>query len=333
MYINRNQKKQFVIKRISFLAILLITVILITTLLTYCKAGKQKRQEKAESLEREVTISGEKYVEKSNIKTYLLIGEDESGVKEKKTEVNGQGQCDFLQLLVIDKENKTYSSIPINRNTICDVKSLDENGKELTTSKLQISYAHTKGDGMESSCQNVVDSVSNLFYDIPIDEYCCVDMDAIGILNRHAGGIDIDIEEDLTEADPAFTKGARVHLTDEQAEKFVRARMTVSDGTNESRMRRQETFLTALKQNYMEKTKADEEFPIRVYQDMEPYMVTSLSMGDISRLAKSFMTSTDQGKMEIKGTVGEDEYGLATFEPKQESLDQIATTLLYEKAE
>ena len=50
-------------------------------------------------------------------------------------------------------------------------------------------------------------------------------------------------DNDLAALDPAMVAGARLTLTDSQAEMLVRARMTVGDGKNASRMNRQQIFL------------------------------------------------------------------------------------------
>jgi uncharacterized Zn finger protein len=98
-------------------------------------------------------------------------------------------------------------------------------------------------------------------------------------------------------------------------------------------MRRQEIFLAGLKANYKEKLEADEEFAVDVYEAMEPYMVTSLSLGDVSRLAKAVLDSEDLGIEEISGTVGTDNFDFATFEPDQSSIDEIALKYFLEEAD
>ena len=116
-----------------------------------------------------VTINGVKCKPNWDVQTYLFIGEDDRGVKTRKTESDGTGQSDVLELLVIDTKKNTYHKLPINRDTITDVKSLDDDGSYLATTKTQIALAHAKGDGMELSCENTVDAVSNMLYGIRIE--------------------------------------------------------------------------------------------------------------------------------------------------------------------
>ena len=98
-------------------------------------------------------------------------------------------------------------------------------------------------------------------------------------------------------------------------------------------MARQEVYLAALKDNYRQKLQADEGFATNVYKAVEPYMVTSLSLGDVSRLAKLFLQSEDSGRTEIDGKKGEDEDGFATFEANADTIDRICTELLFEETE
>jgi anionic cell wall polymer biosynthesis LytR-Cps2A-Psr (LCP) family protein len=332
-YYRRKEKREFVTRNLFIVFGLVIgAVVLFATIWKVFSKDNSDYAAEITTEEGIVTIAGKKYRQKTDLRAYLFIGEDTSQAREDGDEVN-DSMADVFQLVVFDRQEKTYIRIPLNRNTLCDVYSQDENGDYYKTPDLQLCYAHVKGDGAEGSCEDTVKTVSELFYGLDIQEYVSLNMDAIGVLNHLADGVTITIDEDLTEADPAFKKGTTLTLTDEQAETYVRARMEVSDGTNESRMRRQENFLSGLKANYKEKLEADEEFAVDVYEAMEPYMVTSLSLGDVSRLAKAFLDSEDLGIEEITGTVGVDNFDFATFEPDQSSIDEIALKYFLEDAD
>ena len=176
-----------------------------------------------------VTINGVKCKPNWDVQTYLFIGEDDRGVKTRKTESDGTGQSDVLELLVIDTKKNTYHKLPINRDTITDVKSLDDDGSYLATTKTQIALAHAKGDGMELSCENTVDAVSNMLYGIRIEGYISLNMDSIKILNHLAGGVPVTIEDDFSQSDPSLVMGQNITLTDDQAMHYVHDRMNVGD--------------------------------------------------------------------------------------------------------
>ena len=281
-----------------------------------------------------VTINGVKCKPNWDIETYLFIGEDSKGVKSRKTEADGTGQSDVLELLVIDTKNNTYHKLPINRDTITDVKSLDDDGSYLATTKTQIALAHANGDGMELSCENTVDAVSNLLYGIRIDGYICLNMDSIKVLNHLAGGVPVTIEDDFSQSDTSLVKGQTVTLTDDQAMHYVHDRMNVGDGTNECRMRRQKAYIDALFPLYKAKLQENSGFINDFYNQLTDYMVTDMSVGEMGNVANMILNSEDKGELSIKGTnaVAKDD-GFNEFTMDETSRGDVAMELFFNKVE
>lgn len=278
-----------------------------------------------------VTINGVKCKPNWDVETYLFIGEDARGVKQRKTQQDGTGQSDVLELLVLDTKNHTYYKLPINRDTITDVKSLDDDGSYLATTKVQIALAHANGDGMELSCENTVDAVSKMLYGIRIDGYLSLNIDAITVLNHLAGGVPVTIEDDFSQSDPSLKIGERVTLTDEQALHFVHDRMNVGDGTNECRMRRQKAYVNALTPIFEQKLKEDGGFINTFYNSLSDYMVTDMSVGQMGNVANMILESEDKGELSIQGTdaIGEDGYN--EFTMNEDSRGEIAMKLFFKK--
>mgnify|MGYP004560135635 CR=1 FL=1 len=281
-----------------------------------------------------VTINGVKCKPNWDIETYLFIGEDSKGVKTRKTEADGTGQSDVLELLVIDTKNNTYHKLPINRDTITDVKSLDDDGSYLATTKTQIALAHAKGDGMELSCENTVDAVSNMLYGIRIEGYISLNMDSIKILNHLAGGVPVTIEDDFSQSDPSLVMGQNITLTDDQAMHYVHDRMNVGDGTNECRMRRQKAYIDALFPLYKEKLQKNSGFINDFYNQLSDYMVTDMSVGEMGNVANMILNSEDKGELSIKGTnaVAKDD-GFNEFTMDETSRGDVAMELFFNKVE
>ena len=281
-----------------------------------------------------VTINGVKCKPNWDIETYLFIGEDSKGVKTRKTEADGTGQSDVLELLVIDTKNNTYHKLPINRDTITDVKSLDDDGSYLATTKTQIALAHANGDGMELSCENTVNAVSNLLYGIRIDGYICLNMDSIKVLNHLAGGVPVTIEDDFSQSDTSLVKGQTVTLTDDQAMHYVHDRMNVGDGTNECRMRRQKAYIDALFPLYKAKLQENSGFINDFYNQLSDYMVTDMSVGKMGNVANMILKSEDKGELSIKGTnaIAKDD-GFNEFTMDETSRGDVAMELLFNKVE
>ena len=62
------------------------------------------------------------------------------------------------------RERKKISVIGINRDTMASMNVYDKNGRYSGRQTAQIALSHAYGDGLEESCENSLDAVSNLFY-------------------------------------------------------------------------------------------------------------------------------------------------------------------------
>ena len=168
----------------------IFAVICIVGILAIIFIGEPEDTTKTNRTDKIVKIGGVNCVAKPNIETYLLIGTDVKGkltaettqptteegnygteetTKDEKDTYN-PGRADVLTLLVIDREKNTYALLPIDRDTITAVDSLDENGNYLATTDIQLALAYEVADGKEKSCENTMKAVSELLHDQYIDE-------------------------------------------------------------------------------------------------------------------------------------------------------------------
>ena len=279
-----------------------------------------------------VDVGGIACTPKRNIRSYLIMGIDNTA-SQGEGYVTG-GQCDVLNLLVVDHTNMTYQYLPINRNTICEVRWYDVDGEDLGTSEAQIAYAHAVGDGGPMSCENAVEAVSNFLGGVQIQSYIALDMLSIPKINQLVDGVTVTIEDDFSATDPSLVKGETITLTDKQAETFVRARMSMADdSTNEARMRRQQAFLDALRAQMLEKAKADASYALGVYESLESDMVTNMNGKAFSRLVNGLTDCENLGPIEITGAIGEDEFGFATFVADRDSVRDATIALYYRLAD
>ena len=329
-------KKTKLYKKLSLVIAAFVVVCMATVVIGHMIDNQQMNTGKKEAAATAdtVTINGVKCKPDWDIQTYLFIGEDDRGIKQPKTEVDGTGQSDVLELLVINTKNNTYHKLPINRDTITDVKSLGEDGSYLATTKEQIALAHANGDGMEQSCENTVDAVSNMLYGIRIDGYMCLNMDSIKVLNHLAGGVPVTIEDDFSQSDKSLVMGQTITLSDDQAMHYVHDRMNVGDGTNECRMRRQKEYIDALFPLYKAKLQADSGFINDFYNQLSDYMVTDMSVGELGNVANMILNSEDKGELSIKGTNAvnkETEFNEFTMD--ETSRGDVAMELFFNKVE
>ena len=244
-----------------------------------------------------LTYNGQEYPMKTHLQTVLLIGTDAVEAYEQTTEgvkpFYNYNQADFLTLLVLDTDNNTAEILQLNRDTMTDVPWLDVLGEYGGTEFKQLCLAYNYGDGGPKSCRNTVSAVSSLLFDAPIDYYMQVPMTAIPVLNDVVGGVPITFQEDMTDIDPAFVKGATVRLDGSQAEKFVRSRMGLSDDTNTYRMERQLQYLDSFQNCAREAIDTDSQFVLTLLEKLSDYLQTNLTGDQLV----NFITQLDESEI------------------------------------
>ena len=185
-----------------------------------------------------VVYNGETYQFNEKVTNVLCIGVDKRNLDENnnsKVKASG-GQADVLMLVSIDTSNGKITLFNISRDSMVDVTMYSAGGAYAGTEKQQICLSYSYGDGKESSCENTVNSVQRLFYNIPINTYFSLDLDGISALNDSVGGVDVVSPETIGE----FVEGESYHLVGQQAESFVRTRDTMLMYGKEASNRKQE---------------------------------------------------------------------------------------------
>ncbi|MBR4163295.1 MAG: LCP family protein [Solobacterium sp.] len=245
-----------------------------------------------------VTIDGVEYLQTSRIQTYLLMGIDKDGKAVPVKDGEGGGQADMQILLIIDDEHETWRILQIDRDTMVESQMLDSNGNVVSTTSTQICLLHTTGTGMEDSCKNVVNGLSAFLWDQPIDGYIAMNMGGINTLNDAMGGIPVKVTTDFTAVDPTLPIGETVTLKGDQAELFVRSRMSVDDGTNVSRMARQREYMKSFVKKF---ATLDMETIVDVYDTIQDYIVTDMGSGLIEKLAEKVQNYEELELIQFEG--------------------------------
>lgn len=275
-----------------------------------------------------VTVDGESYRIKKGVSILLIIGTDEFGEQKSTGYYNGAAQADFLLLAVVDDNEKTYSLVHINRDTMTPVEILGINGKSAGSVTMQIALAHTYGAEPSVNCKNTVDAVSTLFYGIKIDNYLSLTMDGVALANDLVGGVTVEVMDDMTVVDPAFVKGETVTLHGEQALNYTRARSSLEEPTNLARMERQKQYLEALITQIGDVD--GDSFITDSYDELSPYIETDCSVNKLSSYFEKFQ------EYEYKGIVSPDGEAVEgaefmEFYAQKDSLKDILGSILYEK--
>ena len=280
-----------------------------------------------------VYIDSELYGFDHRIETYLFVGTDNSGNEQGVGEAYRGALADYLLLLVMDHTTDTYGAIPIDRNTVVEVDMIGTDGERYGLSDEQICTAHWYGRDVQQSAENTVNAVKKLLGELEyIDGYMVLNMEDVGLFNRLVGGVDVPIEDDMENVDPAFVKGTTVKLDDEQAEKYVRARMTVGEGDNASRMRRQQTFMDSFFRQAEQSVRANPKFAQTFWNELRDHSVTDMTGNDFSRIGEKMRSGKAKGFLTIEGehTTGfltEDGIEHEEFYPDADSIYEVMNEL------
>ncbi len=278
----------------------------------------------------EVYYDGEWYAQKPELETFLCIGVDKyEGDNTELGYLNTQ-QCDLLLVVVVDNRNRSYTVIQVNRDTMAEIPVKGFGGDVLGTETGQIALAHTYGSGGKDSCENTVEAVSNLLTGIDIDHYVSVTMDAVPVINDAVGGVTLVIAEDFP--DVGFVKGETVTLMGDKSLAYVRGRMTVGDGTNIARMERQQQYMFALRDKFIEKSAQDPSLILNAINDISDYMISDCSVYDLSDLVNATTSYTFEGFKTLKGEAVMGEKFMEFYADK-EALEQLVFEIYYEKKE
>lgn len=247
------------------------------------------------TVKREVHYKGNIEKLRRQLRTVLFIGidgEDEIphyGEDDLIPFINYQ-QADFLVLMVIDDINRKIELIQINRDTMTSVPWLGVTGEVGGYVYEQIALSHNFGSGLKDSCINTCNAVSRFLFNAPIDHYVMLSMGAVPVLNDSIGGVNVTIEDDLSSIDPTFIPGNTVTLVGDKALAFVRARMSVGDGTNISRMRRQRAYMNGYIAQARAAFEADAEILFDTVEHLGRYMLTDMSTEALAALTNSIST-------------------------------------------
>ena len=246
-------------------------------------------QSESPTADRLITYEGKQYRYRDDIDTLLIIGTDDYEMQIDEDAHRNNSQSDLLLLVVFDNTNMSYKIIQINRDTMTGIRKYDTFGQYEGIVTLQIALSHTFGSGGNDSCEDTKYAVSRLLYDSDIDNYIEFTMNAVPIINDLVGGVDVVIEDNFEGVDDTFVEGECVHLEGEHALTYVRSRMLMpDDDTNEARMMRQRTYMTALMELLGNRLSEDPDFATTVFQAVGDYMLSDMTTTRLEELTNRF---------------------------------------------
>ncbi|MBQ2848037.1 MAG: LCP family protein [Clostridia bacterium] len=274
--------------------------------------------------------NNKKYKPKDYLDTVLLLGIDSEGKVYESASYNNSNKADFIALLIFDNNDKSCTVLQLNRDTIAEIPVLGVTGEKAGTITGQLALAHTYGNGLELSCKNTVKAVSNFLYQIEIENYLSMNMDAVAALNDVVGGVEVEILDDFSEIDPSLVKGETILLSGEQALTYVRGRGNVGDMTNTSRMVRQRQYMGAFAEKIKVAYSSNNELVLNAYNAIAEYTVTDCSITVLSDTAERLSSYEIKEIITPEGKIVESEEFIE-FHADNEKLKELVISLFYDE--
>lgn len=274
-------------------------------------------------------VDGEQlHYRQNEITNYLIIGVDNENVTQVTGHQNG-GQADFLVVLSIDRIRRTVTPVMLDRDAMVEMKTYGVFGHPAGTRVMQLCLAQAYSGVNIPGSVNTVETVEKLLHNIDIHHYVVLDMQAIPLVNDAIGGVVVTLEDDFTVYDPAMVKGATLRLMGDQAEFFVRGRMTIADGTNQSRMARQQQYLSGLLEQFRKTVKGNQAKLGDILSALEEHMLSDASQNTLLHDV-NFYDDYDWNPMRtLDGVHTIDEYGFAEFWVDETSLKKLVADIWF----
>lgn len=274
------------------------------------------------------------YRPKTKLTTLLVMGIDHySAAAASVSGYRNGGQSDYLLLIVINEESGTLTPIQIDRDTMAEISILGILGNDTGTRTAQICLSHGFGDGQAQSCLLTQKAVSRLLLGVPVDFYIAMNLDGISALNDALGGVTVTLADDFTSLDPAMALGATLTLRGKQAEYFVRNRLNIGIGTNESRMVRQQVYMDGLSGQLQARMAADGSANVvgDLFDQLQPYLLTDMKRGRLINEVWRTRDYAHAATVHPKGvyTVGSD--GFVEFHPDEAALEALVIQTFYDE--
>ena len=320
-------------KRKQTVFLICLAVLIIAAILFFLLRDKEEpyTSDFTESNREDVVVyGGKEYRYNEHLSNYLFVGVD---TREPITEYDTRddaGRADTIFFLSYDRVKKTIKCISIPRDTIANVHMIAPDGTDLGISREHINMQYAFGDGKEESCQLMKEAVSDMFYGVPIQGYYSLNMDGIVVAVDVLDGVEIIVPDNsLEHVNAEFSQGAKVTITRENAEQFIRYRDTEKSQSAITRMNRQKELMKAVLERARQRSSEDAEFIIEMYEGLKPYTVTNMGNDILAKLLEADFDS-ETGVIDVpgEGVQGNefDEYHL-----DENQLYELVLQLFYEE--
>jgi len=339
---HKKKKKKKRILKVLLIIFLIIALIALALLITFVILRDQGKRalfnydninittiDNAEAIDNGQTIiyNDVTYTFNPYVTSILFMGVDKEQLELEDNIVGTGGQADAIYLLTYNASNGKMRVLSFSRDTMTDINTYTTTGEYAGVENAQLCLAYAYGDGKKKSAENVVSALSRKIYNIPINSYLAMDLEAIGIVNDDIGGV--TLTSLFTHGD--FVEGQSITILGDNAEVYVRTRDVSVLDSNVGRMARQQQYLNAFTNQLIPSVKRDLTVAVDLYNHASEYVVTNLDTSRITYLASSIASSYNGIEfVSIPGTITASEKdGKAQFTVDEIKLYEILLDTFY----
>lgn len=234
-----------------------------------------------------VAIDGKVYAYNEECINLVVLGVDKPGEINGETDYEGweAGQTDAIFLVSLNPATHCINIVGIPRNSMVNVDIYNEENHKIDTVYDQICLQYAFAGGGQPGLDRVKKSVSEMFYGLPIHGAFAIGYDAVSIVNDMAGGVEVEVLEDLQKENKVFVQGNTVHLKGDLALSYVRSRHYGELGSPTMRLKRQKQYLIGLIQKLRGEVKKNPILVRDIYNAVSRYMNTDVTLEEVVYLA------------------------------------------------
>ena len=321
-------------KKIIVLGVLGVFVVAVLLFFAFLMNNKEKYSNEFTESSRQDTIvyQGKTYRYNEHLSNYLFMGIDKTEPIENYELQGDAGRADSIYLISYDRVRKTVKCIAIPRDTMTNIRIISAEGLDLGLTEDHINMQYAFGDGKSKSCQLMKEAISTMLYGVPIEGYCSINMDGIAAAVGVLGGVELVVpDQSLERVNPKFQQGAKVVVTELDAEQFIRYRDTQQSQSAIVRMERQKIFMEAFMETAKNKADSDADLVVDMHENLKPYMVTNMGTDLFAKLLEADFGS-DNKIQDIPGEkvdgIDFDEYHIS-----EEKLYELVLQTFYEEVQ
>ena len=321
------QRKKQILFLTGLIVLLLAGFVLLLVRFTGERHTISYREKEQEEI---VEYDGRRYTYNDHLSNYLFLGVDTRDEVENYGGRRDAVQADAIFLLSYDRAKEVVQCLVIPRDTMTDIRLFAMNGADLGLKMDHINLQYAYGDGKHKSCELMKEAVSGLLYGVPIEGYCSLNMDGIPLISQVIGKVNVTVPNaSLESVNPTFYEGADVEITEENVEQFVRYRDITVTQSAITRTERQKVFLKAAALKAKQQSEGDPSLVGRLYERLEPFMVTNMGNDIFARLLTASYDS-ENGIQTLPGT-GDQGEQYDIYQIDDDGLYELILQMFYEE--